>query len=348
MDRFDRIYELHRLFAGRRTPLSVQSLMERLECSRPSVYRLIRLLRDRLGAPIGFDRDGGGYVYRQDAARGPYELPGLWFSAAELQALLVFERLLESLEPGLLAEHLRPFAQRVANLIEHRRLGLSEAPRRIRVLPMSARGAGTQFRALAAATLQRRRLRIVYRSRSRDETRSREVSPQRLVHYRDNWYLDAWCHLKNGLRTFSIDRVESAHALEAPAREVPQAELRDHFETGYGIFAGRADKIAILRFTPERARWVAEEIWHPRQKGWFDGDRYCLEIPYSDDRELVLDILKHGAAVEVLRPNSLRRKVLDEHLRAVSRYRNRPRRSHSVRQDRADNDAGEKPEDSRT
>ena len=109
MDKFDRIYDLHRIFAARRAPLPVEAIMERLECSRPSVYRLIRVLGDRLGAPIEFDRERGGYLYRQNAGQGPYELPGLWFSASELQALVVFERLLESLEPGLLAgyrEHL--------------------------------------------------------------------------------------------------------------------------------------------------------------------------------------------------------------------------------------------------
>lgn len=127
MDKFDRIYDLHQIFAGRRIPLPVEALMERLGCSKPSVYRLIRLLRDRLNAPIEFDRERGGYLYRQDAATGPYELPGLRYSASELQALIVFERLLEFLQSGLLAEHLRPLAVRVTALVAHRRLGLSEA-----------------------------------------------------------------------------------------------------------------------------------------------------------------------------------------------------------------------------
>jgi predicted DNA-binding transcriptional regulator YafY len=322
VDKFDRIYDLHRIFAARRTPLAVASLAGRLECSKPSVYRLIRLLRDRLGAPVEFDRERGGYVYRQDPARGPYELPGLWFSAGELQALLVFERLLESLEPGLLADHLRPFAQRLARLMEHRRLGLSEAPRRIRVLPMSARSAGAHLRTLAAATLQRRRLKIVCRSRSRDQTSEREVSPQQLVHYRDNWYLDAWCHRKKGLRTFSMDRVQSAAELDAPAREVSQAEMKEHFESSYGIFAGRANKIAVLRFSRERARWAADERWHPRQAGQFLTDgAYELRIPYRDERELVMDVLRHGPEVEVLEPPGLRAAIAARLEAALRTYR---------------------------
>ena len=61
VDKFDRIYDLHQILAGRRTPLPVDALMERLGCSRPSVYRLIRVLRDHLNAPIEFDRERGGY-----------------------------------------------------------------------------------------------------------------------------------------------------------------------------------------------------------------------------------------------------------------------------------------------
>lgn len=174
MDKFDRIYQLHHVLADRKTPLSVEGLMERLECSKPSVYRLIGVLRGYLGAPVKFDAERGGYLYVRSPGEGPYELPGLWFNAKELQALVVFERLLESLEPGLLAEHLGPLAQRVAELMNHRRLGLSEAAQRIRVLPMSAGKAGEHFHTLASATLQRRRLQIAYRSRSRDKASERE------------------------------------------------------------------------------------------------------------------------------------------------------------------------------
>jgi len=321
MDKFDRIYKLHQVLAARRTPIPIEEIKERLECSIPSTYRLLRVLRDFLNAPVVLDRERGGYIYRRDTATGPYELPGLWFNAQELQSLLVFERLLESLEPGLLADSLAPFADRLADLMAHRRLGLSEAGTRIRVLGMAARPMGKHFHRIASATLQRRRLRISYRSRSRDETTEREVSPQRLVHYRDNWYLDAWCHGRRGLRSFSVDRVQSAEELAAAADEVPAPDLEEHFASAYGIFAGKANKMAILRFTPQRARWVADERWHPRQTGQFltDGS-YELRLPYRDERELVMDILRHGPQVEVVWPPALRETVAARLRSALNRY----------------------------
>ena len=322
MDKFDRIYELHKILRDRRTPISREDLMRRLECAEPTVYRLIRLLKDHLNAPIERHEELGGYYYRRDTGAGTFELPGLWFNAKELQALIVFDRLLESLEPGLLGEHLAPLTRRVTELLEHKRLGLGEAVRRIRVLGMASRPAGEWFHVLAGATLQRKKLRIAYHGRSRDRVTERLVSPQRLVHYRDNWYLDGWCHLRKGLRSFAVDRVKNAVEIEETADARPEEELDEHYASAYGIFAGKANKTAVLRFSAERARWVADERWHPEQVGQFLTDgRYELRIPYRDDRELVMDILKHGPEVEVVEPQALRQTVADRLADALTLYR---------------------------
>jgi predicted DNA-binding transcriptional regulator YafY len=136
------------------------------------------------------------------------------------------------------------------------------------------------------------------------------VSPQRLVHYRDAWYLDAWCHTRRALRTFAVDRIRDANTISTRARDVPIPELDEHLASSYGIFAGKANKTAVLRFSAERARWVADERWHPHQVGQFLTDgRYELRIPYRDPRELVMDILRHGPHVEVAAPESLREAV---------------------------------------
>jgi predicted DNA-binding transcriptional regulator YafY len=321
VDKFDRIYQLHNILRDRHTPISREELMQRLECSEPTVYRLIRILREYLGAPLEYDEEREGYRYERSAEGGSYELPGLWLNARELQALLVFDKLFESLEPGLLGEHLAPLVHRVTELLEHKRLGLSEAAHRVRALGMAARPAGEWFHVLAGATLQRQRLRLRYHSRGRNEISERTVSPQRLVHYRDNWYLDAWCHSRDGLRSFAVDRVKDAHELKEPARDIPDAELDEHFAGAYGIFSGKANKIAVLRFSAERARWVADERWHPEQAGQFLTDgRFELRIPYRDARELLMDILRHGPDVEVVEPEALRSAVAECLKAALSQY----------------------------
>lgn len=322
MDKFDRIYELHRILRDRRTPISRADIKSHLDCSEPTVYRLIRLLKDQLNAPVEWHEDQQGYYYRRDAAGGTFELPGLWFNAKELQALIVFDRLLENLGPGLLGEHLAPLSRRVAELLEHKRLGLGEVASRIRVLGMASRPTGEWFPVLAGATLQRKKLRLAYHGRSRDQVTERVVSPQRMVHYRDNWYLDGWCHSRKGLRSFAVDRVKNAAELQQAAESRPEAELNEHYATAYGIFAGKANKTAVLRFSPTIARWVADERWHPEQTGQFMTDgRYELRFPYRDDRELLMDILKYGAEVEVVSPAALREATADRLRRALTQYR---------------------------
>lgn len=80
--------------------------------------------------------------------------------------------------------------------------------------------------------------------------------------------------------------------------------------------------IAVLRFTPERARWVADEKWHPQQEGsWLADGTYELRIPYGESRELVMDILRHGAGVRVMGPDALVTAVRAELAAAVEAYR---------------------------
>lgn len=321
MDKFDRIYQLHNILRARRTPIALADISERLECSRPTTFRLLAVLRDRLGAPVVHLKDEGGYAYRQPPGETTYELPGIWFSAEELQAIVVFDRLFESLEPGLLGEHLAPLSRRIGELLDHRRLGLGEAARRIRILGMAVRPAGGCFLPLAASTLQRKKVRIEYRGRTRDEATRRVLSPQRLVHYRDAWYVDAWCHLRRGLRTFAVDRVLHAENLDESAEAIDESVLDEYFASAYGIFAGRADKVAVLRFSANRARWVADERWHPKQTGQFLTDgRYELRVPYRDPRELVMDILRHGPEVEVIAPAALRAFVAGQLQVALAQY----------------------------
>ena len=254
MDKFDRIFHLHAILAARRTPISLEDLTARLECSKSTLYRAINVLKDTLHAPVEFDAEVGGFRYAGAKGESAFELPGLWFTPAELQALAVMQRLLRDVGGGLLSEHLGPLSKRLDELTRHRRLNLGEAASRLRFPAIGARPAGPAFQTCASATLQRKRLWIEYHARGTDERSERTVSPQRVTHYRESWYLDAWDDGKGELRCFAIDRILRVTLLKQRAVDVADPELDAHYASAYGIFGGRADKIAVLRFTPERAR----------------------------------------------------------------------------------------------
>jgi proteasome accessory factor C len=162
MDKFDRILHLHAVLASRRTAISLEDLMARLECSKSTLYRAINVLKDTLHAPVEFDAQVGGFRYADAKGASAFELPGLWFTPAELQALAVMQRLLKVVGGGLLTEHLGPLSKRLDELTRHRRLHLGEAASRLRFPAIAARPAGPAFQTAASATLQRKKLRIEY------------------------------------------------------------------------------------------------------------------------------------------------------------------------------------------
>jgi proteasome accessory factor C len=322
MDRLQRIYKLHQAISSRRHPVSCQTLQDDLECSRATVNRIIQEMRLYFNAPIEYDRSHNGYHYAL-ADRETFELPGLWFSETELYALLTTQQLLAHVQPGLLDTQLKPVKERIEQILAVRHLGSEEISTRVRILRMTGRNVALEcFQTVAGALLQRNGLHISYHGRGNDETSQREISPQRLIHYRDNWYLDAWCHTRNALRSFAVERIIAAKALPQRCRDVPEKQLDAHYASSYGIFAGKPKHTAVLRFTPERARWVADEQWHPQQQSLvLEDGSYELRIPYADQRELIMDILKHGANVEVISPKSLRNAVAEHLQNALRRYR---------------------------
>ena len=322
MERTDRFYKIQGLLRNRKL-VRTQEFLDELEVSKATFKRDLEYLRDRMRAPIVYDRDEEAYRFDSGVAdRDLWELPGLWFTAAELQALLTMDRLLGNLEPGVLGELVGPLRKRLKELLESGHHTAEDIARRIRILAIGSRQVEpAHFRALSTALLSRRRLRIRHQRRQTGEVLEREISPQRLVHYRDNWYLDAWCHKRQALRTFGVDAIESAVVTDKTARDVAEETLDRHFASGYGIFAGGETQDAVLLFGAERARWVSREVWHPQQDGKLQLDgTYLLRFPYAAEPELVMDILKYGPDVQVLAPASLREAVASKLRAAAALY----------------------------
>src|SRR5256712_3976676 len=320
MERLERFYKIDQLLKDRKV-VSFATFKEVLGMSRASVKRDLDYMRDRFNAPIDYDRAANGYRFGEPRTGPRYELPGLWFSADEAYALLSMHTLLAELQPGLLEPHVAPLQARLRAILGGEP-AWEDIEKRIRVFQPERRTAPTEhFGIVATAVLKRSRLWIRHYHRKDDRETEREISPQRLVHYRDNWYVDGYCHVREALRSFAVDAIRAAELRDTRAEEVPAAELDEHLGAGYGIFAGREVQWASLRFTPEAARWVAAQSWHPKQRARFDPEgSYLLEVPYAHDRELLMEILKFGADVEVLAPESLRQRVAESLKQAASRY----------------------------
>jgi predicted DNA-binding transcriptional regulator YafY len=304
-----RLYRIETLIRSRGC-VSFQALRDELEVSPATLKRDLEYLRSRLGAPIEYDRDANGYRFGRAYAGPKHELPGLWFDEAELYSLLTAQQLLAGLDTdGLLSRHLQPLLDRI-----HHLLGSGEGDeaadriiQRVKVVNALRRPVPSRFfERVSAALLSRKRLQLRYLTRGRGEVGEREVSPQRLVHYRNTWYLDAWCHRVDALRRFALDAIEQAQVLDSKAREVPMKRVKEAMDAGYGIYAGGQQRWAVLVFNPQAAQWASREEWHPEQQGqWRQDGSYEMRLPYVDDTELVMDVLRQGEQLRVESPPEL-------------------------------------------
>lgn len=282
--------------------------MQALESSRNSVTRDFEYLRNNLGAPLEYCREQNGHRYDPNAP--VFELPGFWMNAAELYALLASEQLLEQVQPGLIGDRLTPLKERIRTLLGESGHDADLIGEKIRIQPIQVReSAHSLFDPVAEATLSGRLLKMDYEGRSSKQLSTRLTHPQRLIHYRSNWYLAAFCESAGALRLFSIDRIREPTVLDQSCRQLNAGEVEHFLSSGFGIFGGTANRTARLRFSPTAAKWVAEERWHPQQVSEWLSDGYYLSLPYSETPELVMDILRYGAEVEVLSPLELREEV---------------------------------------
>jgi predicted DNA-binding transcriptional regulator YafY len=323
MDRTERFYRIELLLRSRGC-ISFDALLAELDVSPATLKRDLQYLRDRLAAPIVYDRFDNGYRFASSGS-GRQELPGVWFSEQEIHALLTMHQLLAGLDDGgVLSRHLQPMIDRLQGM-----LGADESEarylwRRLIFFSRARRRAPSRhFELLGSALVRRRRAWLRYFKRSDRRTSEREVSPQRLVHYRNTWYLDAWCHASEGLRRFALDAVQEARALETRARQVSIKDLEAELDAGYGIYGGPGSRLkwATLHFESDAAQWVAHEEWHPAQRTrWLDDGRYELQVPYSEPRELAMDILRHGDSVRVVGDKALVASIADRLRKAAQRY----------------------------
>lgn len=323
MEQIERVIRLHNLLSQARYPIARKLLEEKLSCSQKTVRRDIDFLRDRLGAPLEYDKENNGWFYRPNEA-ALYELPGLWLNEQEIHALLTIKQLLTSFDPDLLQEEMAPFEKRIRTILE-KTTDLSsneDIGQYIQLLSSAKRKQQYKhYQAIASATISKKQIYITYYGRGKNKRSKRTLSPQQLVHYKDNWYLSAWCHEKEAMRIFSLDKIETLKLLTEPSKKLVKNSIQDFISSSFGIFSGTANEHAILEFNEESSRWVADEIWHPEQQGeWLDNECYQLTIPYSNMIELAGEILRHGEDIIVKSPDTLKNYIKKRLTLALKNY----------------------------
>lgn len=286
------------------------SLAERFEVDPRTAKRTIAFLRDRLGAPLHYDASQKGYVY--DGS--DFSLPFFEVSQEEMLSILLARSLLSPSAGGAISRAIQEFSRRLFAVTA----GLGLSPERIDA-SFSASWPGftpiqaETFQVVVQALLGVRVLSFDYTSPLDGPTPDRRIEPHHLTHYLGSWVLLGWCRNACGWRRFYLSRMQSPCLLEDAFPPRPKNEWQPHLDTCFGLFQGPDHQEAVLRFTPFRAPWIREQLWHPDQTmtDLPDGGLE-LRLPVADLREIKLKVLGFGADVEVVAPEELRREVREE------------------------------------
>lgn len=317
--------------------VTFEELTAVLKASAPTVKRDLRFMREVLGAPIVYSRVMGGYSYDPGSknkmrANGTLPASGMgrktWYSPQELYVLVKTSNLLTELakdDTSAIYQDLEPLRARVLSVMNVGGTLPSQFMPYIKIIDESSEGLHGEpdtFASVGAALSSHRRLQILYENRSRQDSKSsiREISPLRLVHYRNRWYVDAYCHTASEFRTFAIENIRRAEILTKRAQSFRPKEIADNLDASYGIFRGKDLKEAVLLFDREVASYIRRQVWHPKQRMVSQGNSVRVTIPYSNPTELVGEIMRWGKHVSVVSPDDLRKKVHEALQETLQQY----------------------------
>lgn len=152
-----------------------------------------------------------------------------------------------------------------------------------------------------------------------------DFHPYVLKEYQQRWYCIGLNEQENNFWTLALDRLLSFHA-GSKAYIAPRQDMREYFEDFIGVSLAweperrRLEKV-ILRFTPERWKYIETKPLHPSQKKPKHTDK-GVEVVYTliPNRELKYEIMRLGPDVEVLEPEALRKEVAESLQKAASLY----------------------------
>ena len=294
------------------------NLVQEFGISEKTARRSIDFMANMLSAPLAYHPSRKGYYYEDNS----FALPAFHVSQEELLAILVAKNLLAGSAGGAISREISRFGRKL--FASTSVIGLSESfidQAFSAVWHGYSPGQAQTFQVLVAALLACQAVSFRYRSPLGELPTHRTVHPHHLQHYMGSWVLLAWCTLRRQWRRFYLARMDEAAGTGEPFAPQPPAAWRYLLHDAFGIFQGEETFPVVLRFSPERARWLREQVWHPGQEmREADDGSLVLSLPVADLREIKLKVMQFGAGVEVLEPAALRDEIRREVAAMVNLY----------------------------
>ncbi|HVM50175.1 MAG TPA: WYL domain-containing transcriptional regulator [Candidatus Acidoferrum sp.] len=303
----ERMLRIHQALKGGGYP-NAASLARQLEVSSKSIHRDLEFMRDRLGLPIEYDPTRFGYYYSEEVEN----FPTIQFTEGELFALVVAEKALQqyrgtSFERPLLSA-LKKMEQSLPDTIS---LSLTDIDQTIsfRTRAEPVQDLAT-FDALAKATAARQQIRFSYRKPGQRQPEPRVVDPYHLANINGEWFLFAYDHLRQDIRTFVPARITAIERTGRTFQRQRGFSLEKRLQGSFGVQSGHGEFSVVIRFNKRVADYIREKKWHSSQslRDLRDGG-VELTMRLSSLGEVERWVLSWGGDATVLRPSELAESV---------------------------------------
>jgi predicted DNA-binding transcriptional regulator YafY len=291
--------------------MSGRELAERLAVNGRTLRRYVRSLED-LGVPVTTERGR----YGNYGLIAGYKLPPMMFTNEEALALAI----------GLLAARGFGFSDTASAIASAQakleRVLPAELRQRIRafreavtvdVPPARAVSHGAELMTLAGAAQAQRRVHLRYRP-ERGEPSERDVDPYGLVYRSGRWYVAGFCHLRQGMRSFRVDRIEEAWELKQAFERPPGFDVAKYLDASFASIPRAFPVEILLRADLETAM---AELRCPHGVLEPQPDGVLLRTRTDSQRWFAQFLLRLPFEYEIRRPAGLRRAVKARALRVL-------------------------------
>jgi predicted DNA-binding transcriptional regulator YafY len=299
----ERMLRIHQALQSGKFP-NASTLAREIEVATKTIHRDIEFMRDRLDLPIEFNATRNGYAYTGEVGA----FPNLQITEGELFALVVAEKALQqyrgtSFEKPILSA-IRKMEQALPDTIS---LNLADIGQTISFRTRAEPILDLEiFDTLARAAARRQQIELNYRKPGQPQPEKRLVDPYHLANINGEWYLFAYDHARQDIRTFVPARMQSVRLTGKTFARPEKFSLEKRLRDSFGVHSGEGEYEVIIQFNAHAADYVREKKWHESQQlRKLKGGGVELKMKLSSLMEVERWILSWGGDAKVIKPREL-------------------------------------------
>jgi len=299
----ERMLRIHQELLSESLPNSTR-LAGLLEVTTKTIQRDLEFMRSRLHLPICYDAARHGFYYSEKVT----SFPSFQITEGEVVALVVAEKALQqyrgtSFEKPLLSA-IRKIEQGLPETIT---LSLADIQQTISFRTRAEAVLDLElFDQLARATAARRQLELMYRKPGQTAPERRVVDPYHLANINGEWYLFAYDHLRQDIRTFVPSRIKAVRETGRAFTRSRKFSLEERLRGSFGVHSAEGEFRVAIRFSARAADYVREKKWHDSQENVELRDGQLeVRMRLSSLKEVQRWVLSWGGDAVALRPAEL-------------------------------------------